>query len=198
MPKFRPNPPIETLKRLPKFLELLKEWPPRLEARFGALRGLEWDAWWDAAKHHFVNDLEPIPVQVVSSESDFRCLRDAEAEEDGDQVTVVLNLWYSKKVILEAIDDLLDEKRVHWPTGDAHEDWICEDLVIKAYRQTQALDKIYEVMRYALKEKLGTREIADKMNCDERDIRRMRIKGTHLLERLKECVFPETEPRGVE
>lgn len=187
---------METLKRLPKFLELLPEpWPESLKQHFGSLRSLasDWDAWWEGAKHHFTGDPEPIPVQVVSSEADYR-LRDPEAEADGDQITVVINLWYSKKVIHDAIDDLLDDRRAHWPTGDVHEDWLCEDFIVRAYRHPEALDNIYNVMKLASEGK-STQQISALVDDDESSVRRKKKKGEHLLKMLAMHVFPEVEER---
>ena len=132
---------------------------------------------WERAQHHFANDAKPIPVQVISSEADFR-LRDPEAEADRDQVTVVVNLWYSKKTIHAAIEDLLNERRAHWPTGDAHEDWHCEDFIVRAYRQPQALDNIYNVMKFVIRDGWTTRQIADETLDDESAVRRTKKRAS--------------------
>jgi predicted DNA-binding protein YlxM (UPF0122 family) len=60
------------------------------------------------------------------------------------------------------------------------------------------LDKIYEVMRLAIRDGLTTREIADKVNDDESAVRKLRKKGEHLLKMLREQVFPEVAERAGE
>jgi len=191
------SPPIETLKRLPKFLELLpKPWPGNLEHYFGPLREVtDWDTWWARAQHVFVRVVAPIPVQVISSEADY-CLRDPEAEADGEQVTVVLNLWHSKKSIHDAIELLLNERRDRWPSGDPHEDWICEDFIVRAYTHWSALDEIYDVMKLSIVDNLTVKEIADLKEQEESVIRRWKQKGEHLLKMLSSRhVFPDVRVR---
>lgn len=184
------GPPVELLKRLPKFLELLPSpWPGNLESYFGSLRGESWERWWTAMQPVFVDAAVPrIPVQVISSEEDFR-LRDPEAEAAGEQITVVINLWYSERQIKDAIDALLEKSGAALPAAGAHKEWLCEDFVIRAYNQPAALDKIYAVLKYTA-DGLTNVDIAEKLNVDDRDVRRMRQKGKHLLAMLAKHVFP--------
>lgn len=137
----------------------------------------------------FVHAAVPrIPVQVISSEADFR-LRDPEAEAVGDQVTVVINLWYSRAEIKGAIDALLDKPPGACRSAGSQREWLCEDFVIRAYSQLAALDKIYDVLKYTA-DGLTNADIAEKLGVDDRDVRRTRRKGEHLLSKLASQVFP--------
>jgi len=188
------TPPIELLKYLPKFLNLLpRPWPGNLESHFGSLNVESWEEWWAGAQHIFVDAAVPrIPVQVISSEEDFR-FRDLEAEAEGDQITVVLNLWYSKTEICDELDALIKQRKPDQAAGDSRREWLCEDFVVRAYGQPKALGEIYEVMKYA-REGMTDAEIAGKISGaeggDESDVRRKKEKGKILLRKLAQQVFP--------